>query len=451
MPPLIPVILSGGAGTRLWPVSRHSHPKPFMRLPDGQTLAEKTLHRALALGNGDVVTVTGRDHHLITRDTYERAGADLSRMTFLLEPVGRNTAPAIAMAGHLVRSRWGDDATLLVMPADHLIADTAAFGAAVNKARQLAAQGYLVTFGIEPTRPETGYGYIRRGAAIDRLGYAVDRFVEKPDAATAQDYLDDGGYLWNGGIVCFSAGRLLEALERHAPDIASSAKVTAAALPSGDSRVVELPEQQFAAMPGISIDYALMEKASRVAVVPLSVGWSDVGSWKTISELTDADAAGNRVVGHAVVVDSRNAYIQAGDRLIAAVGVDNLVIIDAGDAVLVGHIDSAQEVKAVVDRLKAQGHPAAEQHPVEFQAWGHATTVSVDAHATVRRLQLRAGSAYTEPDGRPRSWTVLQGEVNLQDRSLPPGAAGHSPAGSQLTLTCVESVVLVEVALTDDA
>lgn len=430
---LIPVILSGGAGTRLWPVSRKAHPKPFMRLADGQTLASSTIRRALKVASEGVsLTVTGRDYYFLTRDLYREAAPE-GEHHFLLEPSGRNTAPAIAAAAHWVCDRFGPDALMLVLPADHLIRDHAAFEQAVSLAAELAGEDWLTCLGINPTHAETGYGYIRAGKTLAG-GREISAFVEKPDAQTAQRYYESGQYLWNGGMFCFRAGAILAALEEHVPDISRGvAEVWQES--ATDAEPVELAPESFAAVRADSIDFAVMEKAQRRAVVPVSCGWSDIGSWQAISELYESDALGNRVRGEAVLVDSRNTFVQGEQRLVAAVGVDNLVIVDTGDAVLVASRDRAQDVKAVVDELRRTDHDSAIHHRTVHRPWGSYTVLEDAEDCKVKRLVVRPGGVLSLQRHRKRSehWTVISGEasVRIDEREfrLRPGEATQIQAG----------------------
>jgi mannose-1-phosphate guanylyltransferase/mannose-6-phosphate isomerase len=416
---LIPVILSGGAGTRLWPVSRQAYPKPFMRMGDGETLLYKTLDRALAVADAQaVLTVTAQDHYFLTRDEYARHPRAVQVAThFLLEPAGRNTAPAIVLAALHVQARHGDDAQLLVLPADHLIRDVAGFQDAVKKASALAAQGWLVTFGITPAHAETGFGYIRAGASIaGQGGLAIDAFVEKPDRATAESYLAAGNYYWNSGMFCFGAGALLEAAAQTAPDVLRAAQACyAAAKPDADP--VTFERDSFLAQPDISIDYAIMERAAKRAVVPAAFDWSDIGSWKSISELDEPDARGNRVRGDAILVDSDDCYVQSdGQRMVAAVGVRDLVIVDSGDAVLVAQRDRAQDVRAVVEKLRADRNPAATHHLTVHRPWGSYTILEDAADCKVKRLTVKPGGILSLQMHHKRSehWTVVDGTAKVR-------------------------------------
>ncbi len=412
---LVPVIMSGGAGTRLWPVSRKAHPKPFMRMADGHSLAEHTLRRALAASAGDgVLTITARDYYFLTRDTYLGVDNRVDQFDFILEPCARNTAPAIAMAALRVMERFGPEAQILVMPADHLIRDLQPFLQAVEHAKALAADGRLVTFGVHPTEPETGYGYIRLGAAIQN-GYEVDAFVEKPDLETAKTYLQSGEYRWNAGIFCYRCDAILGALERFQPELYRQVSVLWAALDKSKTPL-EIPHQPFSELPSISIDYAVMEQADNVAVVEGDFGWNDIGSWKAISELYAQDESGNRIRGQAVLVDSQRCFVQSEDRLVAVVGVDDLVIVDTGDAVLIADRDRAQEVKQVVKRLTSADHEAAIFHRTVHRPWGNYTVLEDADDCKVKRLVVKPGQVLSLQLHHRRSehWTVIRGIAKVR-------------------------------------
>jgi len=416
-PPLIPVILSGGAGTRLWPVSRRAHPKPFMELVDGETLAEKTWRRAKAVaGDAPIITVTSRDYYFYTRDLYMRLAESTGNERFLLEPMGRNTAPAIALAAMSIRDNVGEQAPMLVMPADHLIADLRNFEAAVSEARQLANDGYLVTFGIHPTHAETGYGYIRQGKALTMSGsYEVAEFVEKPDEATAIKYLESGEYHWNSGMFCFQAGKFLEALHRYAPDVhAAATRVWEATDKSNEP--VEFPSELFSECPSISVDYAVMERAENTAVVVSEFGWSDIGSWKAISELYESDESGNSISGKAIMVGSHNCFVQGGDRIVAAVGVSDMVIVDTGDAVLVADLEHAQNVKEVVSQLAELKHEAVDFHKTVHRPWGSYTILEDAKDCKVKRLVVKPGQVLSLQlhHRRAEHWTVVEGTAKVR-------------------------------------
>lgn len=416
---IVPVILSGGAGTRLWPVSRSAYPKPFMRMGDGQSLLYKTLDRALALADGGpVLTVTGRDYYFLTRDEYAaHPYADLDRLPFLLEPVGRNTAPAVVLAALHALDQFGTEATLLVLPADHLIRDLDAFAADARRAAALAADGWLVTFGIRPSHPETGFGYLRMGRAVDDCeGREVAAFVEKPNRETAESYVASGDYVWNSGMFCFRADALVATAATTCPDVLAAARACHASEKSHASPV-EFAREAFLAQPDISIDYAIMERAPRVAVVPASFDWSDIGSWKAVSDIdAESDADGNRVQGQAIIVESTNCYVQSDSRIVAAVGVNNLVIVDTGDAVLVADRERAQQVKIVVDRLRASNHSAATFHKTVHRPWGSYTILEDADDCKVKRLTVKPGHVLSLQLHNKRSehWTVVHGTAKVR-------------------------------------
>jgi len=404
---LIPVIMSGGAGTRLWPVSRKAHPKPFMRMADGHSLAEHTLRRALAASAGQsVLTITARDYYFLTRDTYLGVDNRADHFDFILEPCARNTAPAIAMAALRIQDRFGPDAQMLVMPADHLVKDLQQFLQAVEAAKVLAAEGKLVTFGVHPTEPET--------EAVQG-GYAVDAFVEKPDLETAEVYLQSGQYRWNAGIFCYRCDAILQAMQRYQPSLYEKATALWDQLDK-DQSPLELPHSAFAELDAISIDYAVMEQADNVAVVTGDFGWSDIGSWKAISELYAEDESGNRIRGQAVLVDSQRCFVQSEMRLVAAVGVDDLVIVDTGDAVLVANRDRAQEVKQVVHRLTNADHEAATFHRTVHRPWGSYTVLEDADDCKVKRLIVKPGQVLSLQLHHQRSehWTVIQGIAKVR-------------------------------------
>lgn len=379
---LIPTILCGGAGSRLWPVSRETHPKPFIRLADGQSLLQKAwLRGAMLTAVAETLTVTNRDLFFKTEDEYrEVAGVpENSALTnrYILEPFGRNTAPAIAAAALQVAAAHGEAACLLVLAADHLIADQAAFAKAVDIAMGLAAQGKLVTFGIQPDMPETGYGY------IEADGNEVKRFVEKPDLATAQEYVASGRYLWNSGMFCFQAGTMLAEMALHCPAILNATRACLAQSRHAEGErfsQVELDTVSFKNVPNDSIDYAVMEKSLNVAVVPCSIGWSDIGSWAALGDLTPADAQGNRIEGEVILHDVSNCYIQSNERIVGAVGLNNLLIIDTPDAVLVADRCRAQDVKHLYARLKTEGHEAHRLHSTVHRPWGTYTVLEEGLH-----------------------------------------------------------------------
>jgi mannose-1-phosphate guanylyltransferase len=422
---VVPVILSGGAGTRLWPLSREAAPKPFVVLPDGGTLLGKTAARARRLaGDGPLVTVTNRDYYFATKDVYATAPGTPGAEHYLLEPFGRNTAAAVVLAALWTRARVGDDVPMVVLPADHLIRDEDAFVDAVRAALAPARAGRLVTFGIVPTRPETGFGYIEcvpgetpsHGARVER----VARFVEKPPLDAARDYVASGRYLWNSGMFCFTPHAVLDAFARHAPQVLEAVMPVWNALAAkGTGAMHEIDAALFAAVPDISIDYAVMEKAAGgtpgVACVRATFDWSDVGSWQAISELVPADALGNRGQGERVAIDTRDTFIHAEDRVVAAVGVDNLIIVDTPDATLVAHRDQLQRVKEVVGELKARGHEAYKLHRTVGRPWGAYTVLQEGPGFKIKRIEVKPGASLSLQLHHRRSehWVVVDGVADV--------------------------------------
>lgn len=414
------MLLSGGAGTRLWPVSREAHPKPFMQLADGQSLLQKTFTRAARLGSVDtILTITNREYYFKTRDDYQALDADASvNRAFLLEPMGRNTAPAVALGALMIKERWDRDAVMLVLAADHLIEDDTAFGAAVDIATMLARDSRLVTFGIKPSAPETGYGYIEQGRAIGNGGYDVARFVEKPTLEVAEGYLATGRYLWNSGIFCFTVGSILDALKQHAPRIFEGAQhcweKTSGRIRS-DNNVIEIDAESFSGLPDLAIDYAVMEKSHAMAVVPAGFGWSDIGSWNAVSGLVRPDGAGNRVVGEAVLVDSENTFVRSDSRVVAAVGTRNLIIVDTPDALLVADRDRTQDVKKVVEQLKLKKHESHKVHRTVTRPWGTYTVLEEGERFKIKRIVVKPGASLSLQMHHHRSehWVVVGGVAKV--------------------------------------
>jgi mannose-1-phosphate guanylyltransferase/mannose-6-phosphate isomerase len=454
---LIPVILSGGVGARLWPVSREAYPKPFIRLADGLSLLQKTYQRALAVsGEGAVMTVTNHEYVYATRDEY-RSVQGASDPEYLLEPAARNTAPAIALAAFCVMKRWGPDAVMLILPADHVVDPLPAFQAAVRIAQRLAEGGRIVVFGIKPTAAETGYGYIECGAAIDFESADVARFVEKPAPAVAAQFLASGKHLWNSGMFCFTAKTLLENLRQHAPDLHTAAERCWAATGAQAGDATRIDAATFAALPAISIDYAVMEKAASVAVVRAAFAWSDVGSWNAVSELTPADAAGNRAVGETVMVDSSDCYVQSAERVVAGVGIKGLLIIDTPDALLIADRNEAQKVRAVTEQLKLTGHPAHKIHRTVIRPWGSYTTLEQGPGFKLKRIVVNPGAALSLQMHHRRSehWVVVAGTAWVvngeREFIVHANESTYIPAGNKHRLSNKERepLVIIEVQTGD--
>ncbi|WP_210238950.1 mannose-1-phosphate guanylyltransferase/mannose-6-phosphate isomerase [Mesorhizobium sp. B4-1-3] len=409
---IVPVIISGGVGSRLWPISRALHPKPFIPLPEGGTLIRKTYARTVELEGVDhVVTVTNRDLLFLTADEYAEVAAPEVKNTFLLEPFGRDTAAAVALAALHV-AHENPDAILVVLPADHLIVDQSGFRASVAKAAALAASGQIVTFGVKPDRPETGFGY------IEAEGDRVLRFVEKPNAVTAAQFIASGRFFWNSGMFCFTARSMLEAMQELCPDILSSARRAlekGRTADSADRLTVEVDRDSFAAVPAVSIDYAVMEKAGNVGFVPCGFDWSDIGSWSVLSELVPADDKGNRATGEAILHDTANCYVHSEDRLVGLVGVSDLLIVDTPDALLVAHKDKAQEVKDLYSRLKAEGHETATLHRTVHRPWGTYTVLEEGHRFKIKRIEVKPNARLSLQAHHHRSehWVVVSGTAKV--------------------------------------
>ncbi|BDM24269.1 mannose-1-phosphate guanylyltransferase/mannose-6-phosphate isomerase [Pseudomonas sp. LRP2-20] len=413
---LIPVILSGGVGSRLWPVSREAHPKPFMTLPDGQNLIQKTFLRAAQLeGVVEILTVTNRELLFKTEDEYRSINRSGLPQGYILEPFGRNTAAAVAAAALQLQESHGPQAHMLVLAADHLIQNQHAFAEAVGKAVQLASQGWLVTFGIKPQYPETGFGYIEAAAENGlEAGLKVERFVEKPDLKAAEAYVAAGNFFWNAGMFCFQVGAVLEQFKAHAPDVleavASTFQMSRRATSAGYSCLALEPEG-FAKVPDISIDYALMERSSKVATIPCDIGWSDIGSWNAVSELTPPDDQGNRFEGEVMAFGARNNFVSTEGRLAALVGVQDLLVVDTQDALLITHRDHAQDVKHIVKRLKSDGHGAHMLHRTVHRPWGTYTTLEDGERFKIKRIVVKPKASLSLQMHHHRSehWIVVSG------------------------------------------
>ena len=429
--PVVPVILSGGFGTRLWPASRKRQPKHLLPLREERTMFRLTVERTRGLPGVTAPLVACNEDHRpgIQRDLH-RAGYEDA--TIILEPVGRNTAPAVGTAALHLAERYGE-AVLLVLPADHVVGDEEAFARAVSVAVPQAEQGHLVTFGIVPTHPATGYGYIRTGERLSPSVRKVARFIEKPKKSAATRFLRSGGYLWNSGMFVFSATALIDELGRHAPEVLSACR---AALAGAERRngLILLDEAAFASAPAISIDYAVMERTRRAAVVGLDAGWSDVGDWAALWDLADHNADGNAVAGDVIALGVHRSLLRSSSRLVGVVGLDDVVVVEARDAVLVAGRDHAQEVKALVERLQAEGRPEFESDGTDWHTWGTSATVLREAGMTVRRATVDPGNE--APFGAPATLHCIVGRgrarFTLGDtaHTLGPGEAARVPAGA---------------------
>lgn len=414
---LLPVILSGGSGTRLWPLSRELYPKQLLPLVDERTMLQETACRLAGLADlAPPLVVCNENHRFMVAE--QLRSVNHSPTAIILEPVGRNTAPAVAVAA-LQALANGEDPILLVLPADHVIRDEQALRSAIALARPLALAGKLITFGIVPLTAETGYGYIKAGERVEipnqqEGAYEVARFVEKPDLATARTYLEAGDYYWNSGMFIFLASAYLEELERFAPGMVSACRKSLAGA-TRDLDFIRLGRDDFAACPGDSVDYAVMEKTDRAVVVPLDAGWSDVGSWSALWEIGNRDADGNVAIGDVLLKDSRNCYLRAQGRLIAAIGVEDHVIVETSDAILVAHRDRVQDVKEIVARLKESNRDEALLHRCVNRPWGTYECIDHAERYQVKRITVNPGASLSLQlhHHRAEHWIVVKGTAQI--------------------------------------
>ena len=414
---LIPVILSGGSGTRLWPLSRELYPKQLLPLVGKGTMLQETLARLKGVeGVGSPIVVCNEQHRFLVAEQLRDAGIESS--SIVLEPVGRNTAPAIAIAAMAAvtgesPSQQKDDAVLLVLPADHVIQDVRAFQAAVEIGRKAALEGKLVTFGVVPNKPETGYGYIRRESGAGPA-FGIAQFVEKPDLATAKRYVESKEYFWNSGMFMFKASQVLDEMRALAPAIydACAQAFTAA---KRDLDFTRLPTKEFGACPSDSFDYAVMEKTHHGVVVPLDAGWSDVGSWSALHEAIPGDAQGNVCIGDVLTEDSSGCYLQSTSRLVAAVGLKDHVVVETKDAVLVAPKDRVQDVKQLVAQLKKQGRYETSLHREVFRPWGSYDSIDQGDRFQVKRLVVKPGACMSLQlhHHRAEHWIVVSGTARI--------------------------------------
>jgi mannose-1-phosphate guanylyltransferase / mannose-6-phosphate isomerase len=411
---IYPVILSGGSGTRLWPMSRSLYPKQLLALFGDTSLLQQTVRRIA--GKSDFappVIVANEEHRFIIAEQLREIGVELAAL--LLEPVGRNTAPAAAVAALRI-AESDTDGLVLVMPSDHAIADPQAFHKAIGRAAQAANTGRLVTFGITPDRAETGYGYIAGGTPIEgcESTFAVARFIEKPQAADAERYVAAGDYFWNSGIFLFPAALYLSELERLRPDMLAACK-TALEQAKADADFIRLDKAAFTECPGDSIDYAVMEHTNQAAVVPVGMGWSDLGSWDALWEMSDKDPAGNALSGKVVAEDTKNCYLRSENGLVAAIGVEDLVVVAIDDAVMVAPRNRTQEVKRLVARLLAERHYEADALPTVHRPWGTYRSIHNGSRVQVKHITVKPGAKLSLQmhHHRAEHWVVVQGTAKV--------------------------------------
>ncbi len=413
---IIPVILAGGSGSRLWPLSRQHYPKQLLKLFGNYTMLQHTLLRVQGVpALAEPIVVCNQEHRFMVAEQLLEMG--LNNAEIILEPVGRNTAPAIALAALFAQERK-QNATLLVLSADHMIRDVKAFQDAIVKSVQAAEAGALVTFGVTPTHPETGYGYIRanlKSTSGVADCFPVEQFVEKPDLQTAQSYLDAGCYFWNSGMFVFAADVFLRELSAQSPEVvmaAERAKLSA----TKDLDFIRIEKEAFAAAPNISIDYALMEKSRNVACVPLSAGWSDVGDWKSYWDLSDKDEAGNSFIGDSLDVGSSNTLVFSQDKLVATLGVDNLMIINTPDAVLIADKSQAQQVKKIISQIESLNRTEHLQHREIYRPWGCYDAIDTGDRYQVNRIRVKPGGSLSLQlhHHRAEHWIVVKGTALVQ-------------------------------------
>ncbi|MGC6522576.1 MAG: mannose-1-phosphate guanylyltransferase/mannose-6-phosphate isomerase [Candidatus Micropelagos thuwalensis] len=454
MTKIIPIILSGGAGTRLWPISRRLHPKPFMRVA-GKPLLAHALGCAALIAD-EILIVTNQDYYHLTENLLKEI-PKAPRVSYLLEPKGRNTAPAIALAVRHIQKVHGDEAVCLVLAADHLISDDAAFEKAVAQAAEQAQAGNLVVFGVRPTGPETGYGYLEVEAVSDNP-QLLQGFVEKPDRETAEQYLAAGRYYWNSGMFCFTTGVMAENMARHAGDVWEASETTFANAKEEEG-VMRFEEDSFIVQPDISIDYAVMENAESISMVPAGFGWSDVGSWDAVAGAHEVDEGGNSSVGaHKLyLIGAQDTHVESishTEKVIAAIGVDNLVIIDTPDALLVADRINSQDVKLVVEALRTDADAELTELPATVvKPWGTYTNLKSEAGYQVKRISVASGQKLSLQYHHKRAehWVVTQGNAMVQvgdeEFKIGPGEYRYIPLGEKHRLTNVGDceLVLVEV------
>lgn len=452
---IIPVIMSGGAGARLWPVSREKHPKPFFRLDDEKSLIQHAFLRASVIANANqILTITNQEFFFKTEDEYRKLNLEHITRSYILEPEARDTAAAAAAVSLFVQENHGDDAIVVLFPADHLIQDIEAFQKTALHAVSIAAKGHLVTFGIKPTYPETGYGY------IEADGEKVVRFVEKPNLEKAREYVSSGNFLWNSGIFCFPVGVMVALFQKHCPDILEQTRqsIEAGHISSvGGGVQLSLDKKLFSQTRKDSIDYAVLEREDDLFVIACNIGWTDIGSWNAVSELTPPDHTGNRVSGDAILLETKNCYIHESNRLIGTIGVENLLIIDTEDALLISHKDRAQDVKTLYTQLKEKGHPAYNLHQTVYRPWGSYTILEKGERFKIKRIVVKPGASLSLQLHHHRSehWVVVSGTariINGDDKFyLSTNESTYIPSGRKHRLENpgIMELVIIEMQIGD--
>ncbi|MNG80546.1 Mannose-1-phosphate guanylyltransferase RfbM [compost metagenome] len=440
MSKIIPVIMAGGTGSRLWPLSRESFPKQFLSIDDsGFSLLQQTLQRLSGFDGAEVeapLVICNENHRFLVAEQLREIGQLATNI--ILEPVGRNTAPAVALAAYLAAEKDPDN-ILLVLPADHLIKKVDNFHSAIQTALQFALHNHLVTFGIIPEHPETGYGYIKRGENFSHACFKVDSFVEKPSLEKAQEYLDCGEYSWNSGMFMFKIATFLQELDQFSPEISANTKKSVAES-KRDMNFIRVDQQIFKHCPSDSIDYAVMEKTSNAVVIPIDASWSDVGSWSSLWDVSEKDVSGNVNLGQIISIDSSNNYISSDSALVATIGLDNLIIINTNDALLISTKDQVQDVKKVVDELKRRDLHHYRQHPSSYRPWGTICDIDSGVHYQLKKIVVHPGHGFSlqRHHHRAEHWIVVSGtaKVNVDDKEflLSKNQSTFIPAGCIHTL-----------------
>ena len=408
---ILPIIMAGGSGSRLWPLSRQMFPKQFLTLHGDSSMLQATAERLSGFEHEPVMVICNEEHRFSVAEQFRLN--NIPNSGIILEPVGRNTAPAIALAALKAVSN-GQDPLLLVLAADHVIKDSSAFVESVENAKLHAEAGKLVTFGIVPTAPETGYGYIQRGSAQQSSGYAVSKFVEKPDQETAETYLASGDFYWNSGMFLFKASRYLDELRTHRPDILSACEA-AMSSPQNDLDFIRVDKIAFEACPDDSVDYAVMEKTADAVVVPMDCGWSDVGSWSALWEVSDKDKNGNAFKGDVMAIETKNSFIYAQDKLVATVGLEGIAIVETKDAILVSKLSEVQKVKKIVEQLKADERSEFKHHREVYRPWGAYDSIDNGERFQVKRITVNPGAKLSVQmhHHRAEHWIVVTGTAKV--------------------------------------
>ena len=403
---ICPVIMAGGSGTRLWPLSRAAHPKQFLRLHGEDTMLQATVKRLSGLDIQASITICNEEHRFFVAEQLR----EIDKLgSIILEPVGRNTAPAIALAALTAK----DDPLLLVLAADHVIQDEAAFREAVIRAIPLAEAGKLVTFGIVPSTPHTGYGYIKRGKDLGE-GFEVDAFVEKPSSDVAQDYFSSGDYYWNSGMFLFRASNYLEELKKFRPDILEQCQGSVMDVKT-DLDFLRIDKDMFESCPAESVDYAVMEKTSHAVVVPMDAGWSDIGSWSSLWDISEKDGEGNSTHGDVILQSTRNSYVRSDNKLVAVIGVDDLVVVSTKDALMVAHKDSVQDVKMITESLKIQARSEWQLSREVYRPWGKYDSIDSGERYQAKRITVKPGAKLSVQmhHHRAEHWVVVSGTARV--------------------------------------